>query len=83
MGIGDTYTEHAFVISILEPVLCSLIKPILSNGPCEGRNKEGIFCVTEVLLTPVLLSPKLLSDPAWVITCSKRVMSLIMEYESH
>ena len=54
------------------------VKGANANGPCEGRNLGGIVCVVEVHL-----SPKLLSDPAWVVTHSKWVMNLSMDYESH
>ena len=62
----------------LNPPLQGIFCLLLANGPCERRNLWGIVCVAEVHL-----SPKPLFDLAWVVTCSKWGMNLIMDHESH
>ena len=48
------------------------------KGPCEGRNLQGIACMTEVDL-----SPKPCSNPTWAVTLFKGPMNVIMGYEYH
>ena len=46
------------------------------HGPCEGRNLQGIACVTEVDL-----SPKPCFNPTWAVTLFKGPKNVIMGYE--